>query len=148
MKSLKIFALAILSVMTLVGCEPSVNGPAEKGELSGEWTLATWNDTTPEFHVYIDFNSDNTFEMYQQVWSFDYEYFDGQYNLTGDVLTGLYSNGTAWACGYRVSVVNGQLIMYSQEDQSVTSVYEKCTIPEEIKAEATATRSLEVVPFL
>lgn len=49
---------------------------------------------------------------------------------------------------YRVSVVDGQLVMYSQEDISITSVYEMCTIPEEIKAEATTTRSAEVVPFL
>lgn len=146
MKSLKILSLAVVMLLALVGCEPKVNNGGKS--IVGEWKLVEWNNAAPEFNVYIEFYGDKTFEMYQQVWSFDYEYFDGQYNLTGDVLTGLYSNGTAWACGYRVSVVNGQLIMYSQEDQSVTSVYEKCTIPEEIKAEATATRSLEVVPFL
>ncbi|MBR5865078.1 MAG: lipocalin family protein [Alistipes sp.] len=146
MKSLKILSLAVVMLLALVGCEPKDNKGGKS--IVGEWKLVEWNNAAPEFNVYIEFYGDKTFEMYQQVWSFDYEYFDGQYNLTGDVLTGLYSNGTAWACGYRVSVVNGQLIMYSQEDQSVTSVYEKCTIPEEIKAEATATRSLEVVPFL
>jgi hypothetical protein len=38
--------------------------------------------------------------------------------------------------------------MYSQEDQSVISVYAKCEIPAEIKQEASATRAMEVVPFL
>ena len=58
----------MLLVMTVVGCKPEVNGPAaEKGELSGEWVLTSWNEATPEFHVYIDFNADGTFAMYQQV---------------------------------------------------------------------------------
>ena len=147
MKSFKILSLAFVMLLALVGCESKVNG-GKKQTVVGEWTLVQWNEATPEFHVYIDFNADGTFEMYQQVWSFDYEYYNGKYSLNGDVMTGTYADGTPWACAYRVNVVDGQLIMYSQEDKSVTSVYEKCTIPVEIKSEATATRAMEVVPFL
>ena len=59
-----------------------------------------------------------------------------------------YSNGTNWACGYKFEILDGQLKLASQEDQSVVSIYESCTIPAEIKEEATATRSTDVVPFL
>jgi hypothetical protein len=45
-------------------------------------------------------------------------------------------------------VEGNQLSMYSQEDKSITSIYEKCEIPAEIITEATTTRSSEVVPFL
>jgi hypothetical protein len=38
--------------------------------------------------------------------------------------------------------------MYSQEDQSVVSVYEKCKIPQAVIDEATTTRAAEAVPFL
>lgn len=147
MKSLKILSLAFVMLLTLVGCEPKPSG-GDASCVTGEWSLVQWNDATPEFHVYIDFNADGTFEMYQQVWSFDYEYYNGKYSLNGDVMTGTYADGKPWACAYRVNVVDGQLFMYSQEDHSVTSVYEKCTISADIKAEATATRAMEVVPFL
>ena len=146
MKSFKIFSLAMLMLLALVGCGEKEGGKGVK--VAGEWQLVQWNDATPEFKVYIDFNADGTFEMYQQVWSFDYELYTGKYVVTGDVMTGTYADGSNWACGYKVNVVDGQLTMYSQEDQSVTSLYEKCTIPEEIKAEASTTRALEVVPFL
>ena len=146
MKSLKIFSLAMLMLLALTGCGEKEGGKGVK--VAGEWQLVQWNDATPEFKVYIDFNADGTFEMYQQVWSFDYELYTGKYVVTGDVMTGTYADGSNWACGYKVNVVDGQLTMYSQEDQSVTSLYEKCTIPEEIKAEASTTRAMEVVPFL
>ena len=133
-------------LVALTGCGEKESGKGVK--VAGEWQLVQWNDATPEFKVYIDFNADGTFEMYQQVWSFDYELYTGKYVVTGDVMTGTYADGSNWACGYKVNVVDGQLTMYSQEDQSVTSLYEKCTIPEEIKTEASTTRALEVVPFL
>jgi hypothetical protein len=151
MKSLKIFSLAMLLVMTLVGCEKQNNpdGPnGDKGALSGEWVLTSWNEVTPEFNVYIDFNDDNTFEIYQQVWSFDYELFTGTYTITGDIVTGIYTDGSIWASGYKFLKEGDTLTLYSQEDTSVTSVYEKCEIPVAIKEEATSTRSAEVVPFL
>jgi hypothetical protein len=136
----------MVMLLALVGCE---SNKGNKGlNVAGEWQLVQWNEATPEFNVYIDFNADGTFEMYQQVWSFDYELYIGKYVITGDVMTGTYADGSNWACGYKVNVVDGQLTMYSQEDQSVTSLYEKCTIPEEIKAEASTTRAMEVVPFL
>lgn len=147
MKSLKIFTLAILAVMTLVGCDPD-KPQGDSGALSGEWSLATWNDVAPEFHVYIDFNNDGTFEMFQQVWSFDYELFKGTYTIDGNVVSGVYDNGQAWACDYEFVVDGKTLTLHSRETVKSKSVYEKCTIPEEIKAEASATRAEEVVPFL
>lgn len=148
MKSFKIVALAMMLLVAFTGCEPTP-GPGGKGKVVvGEWSLVEWNGEAPEFHVYVAFAADGTFQMYQQVWSFDYELFKGEYTLSGDVLTGVYEDGTNWACAYRVENVDGKLHMYSQEDISVTSVYEMCTIPEEIITEATTTRAAEVVPFL
>ena len=140
----------MLLALAITGCkkDAAVTGGGAKGAVAGEWVLTSWNEAEPEFNVYINFSDDNTFEMYQQVWSFDYELYTGKYVVTGDVMTGTYADGSNWACGYKVNVVDGQLTMYSQEDQSVTSLYEKCTIPEEIKAEASTTRAMEVVPFL
>ena len=154
MKSLKIFSFAILFALTLVGCDIISGGPGDDptpgdaSSLSGEWKLSLWNETEPEFVVYIDFNNDGTFAIYQQVWSLDYELFEGSYIVNGDIVTGSYADGTVWACGYRFEAAGDTLTLYSQEDESVTSLYEKCEIPAEVKAEAAATRSSEVVPFL
>ena len=150
MKSLKIFSLLMLVAVAFTGCEKenNPNGPAGKGALSGEWMLTSWSEAEPEFNVYIDFNDDNTFEIYQQVWSFDYELYTGTYTITGDIVTGVYADGSNWACGYKFENSGNTLTMYSQEDKSVTSVYEKCVIPAEIKAEATTTRSAEHRPLL
>ena len=138
----------MLLALAVVGCEKtSVNG-SSKGALNGEWVLTSWNEAEPEFNVYIDFNEDNTFEIYQQVWSFDYELYTGTYTITGDIVTGVYADGSIWACGYKFVKDGDTLTMYSQEDQSVVSVYTMCEIPAEIKAEATTTRAMEVVPFL
>ena len=140
----------MLVAVVFTGCEKVTNpdAPGVKGVLSGEWVLTSWNETAPEFNVYIDFNDDDTFEIYQQVWSFDYELYTGTYTVTGDIVTGIYSDGSIWASGYKFVKDGDTLTFYSQEDQSVTSVYTKCEIPAEIKAEATTTRALEVVPFL
>ena len=146
MKSFKIFSLAMLMLLALTGCGEKDGGKGVK--VAGEWQLVQWNDAIPEFKVYIAFNVDGIFEMYFFIESADTEIYTGKYVVTGDVMTGTYADGSNWACGYKVNVVDGQLTMYSQEDQSVTSLYEKCTIPEEIKAEASTTRAMEVVPFL
>lgn len=97
MKSFKIFSLAMLMLLALTGCGEKEGGKGVK--VAGEWQLVQWNDATPEFKVYIDFNADGTFEMYQQVWSFDYELYTGKYVVTGDVMTGTYADGSNWACG-------------------------------------------------
>ena len=140
----------MLVAVMFTGCEKVTNpdAPGVKGVLSGEWVLTSWNETAPEFNVYIDFNDDDTFEIYQQVWSFDYELYTGTYTVTGDIVTGIYSDGSIWASGYKFVKDGDTLTFYSQEDQSVTSVYTKCEIPAGIKAEATTTRASEVVPFL
>ena len=148
---MKILSL-VAAVLFAVACGEKQNDPvgpsAKDGVLTGEWVLTSWNETAPEFNVYIDFNDDNTFQIYQQVWSFDYELFTGTYNISGDIVTGIYADGSNWACGYKFVKDGDTLTMYSQEDTSVTSIYEKCEIPAEIKDEATPTRSAEVVPFL
>lgn len=149
MKSLKILSMMLLLAATLVGCDKD-NTPSGgvNSKVVGEWMLTEWNGEATEFNVYLDFNSDATFAIYQQVWTLDYELFEGTFKTSGEILTGTYADGTNWASGYKFAVDGDKLTMYSQEDQSVTSVYTKCEIPEEVISEATTTRSWEVVPFL
>lgn len=145
----KFFAIFAIAILALVGCEqkPDNNGGSKAGKIDGEWHIVEWNGESPEFEVYVKFES-GSFEIYQQVWSLDYELFKGTYKVNGDIVTGTYEDGSIWASGYKFMVEGNQLSMYSQEDKSITSIYEKCEIPAEIITEATTTRSSEVVPFL
>lgn len=146
----KFFAVFAVVALALVGCnnesdEPQVGGSTSA--LDGQWHMTEWNGEAPEFDVYVKFD-EGAFEIYQQVWSLDYELFKGTYKVSGEIVTGTYEDGSNWASGYKFAVAGDKLTMHSQEDQSVTSVYEKCEIPAEIITEATTTRSAEVVPFL
>lgn len=155
MKNLKIWSLLLMAAMVMVGCgneNDTPNNP-QTGSLEGldkEWCILTWDGVDAPFKVYIDFNSDNTYDMYQQVESLYFEHFSGNYTVSGDILTGTYSDGSNWACGYKASVSEDgmTLTLKSQEDKSITSVYASTVIPEEVKAEAAGSRAVEVVPFL
>lgn len=147
----KFFAVFAIVALALVGCEKNPDNGGQGGgngsAIEGQWHITEWNGEAPEFDVYIKFEK-GAFEIYQQVWSLDYELFKGTYKISGDIVTGSYEDGSKWASGYKFAVENGKLTMHSQEDQSVTSVYEECEIPEEIITEANTTRASEVVPFL
>ena len=149
MKSLKIFSLMMLMLVAITGCEKDkLVGGGDDSAVVGQWVLTSWNEEAPEFNVYISFENDGTFAIYQQVWSLDYECFEGTYQLNGDILTGQYADNSIWASGYKVETTDNTLVLYSQDDQSVKSVYEKCEIPAEIIEEATTPRAAEAVPFL
>lgn len=145
MRYLKILSLVLLSLVVMTSCNKN-NNKSDKDALVGEWHLISWNEETPEFDVYVSFAEDGTFEIYQQVWSFDYELFTGTYSVDGDTLKGSYADGSKWAMDYKFAKTDKTLTLKDSTD--VTSVYESCVIPEEIISEATTTRSSEVVPFL
>lgn len=145
----KFFAVFAVIALALMGCEKNPDGSqgGNGSAIDGQWHITEWNGEAPEFDVYIKFEN-GAFEIYQQVWSLDYELFKGTYKVSGEIVTGTYEDGSNWASGYKYAVDGNMLTLYSQEDQSVTSVYEKCEIPAEIITEATTTRSAEIVPFL
>ena len=144
----KFLAIFVVALLAFVGCdknkEKSVAGSTD---IDGQWHLVEWNGEAPEFEVYVEYKA-GEFDIYQQVYSLYYEHFEGDYVINGDVVTGSYNGGSKWACGYKYEVSGNQLVMYSQENTSVKSVYEKCEIPQTIVDEATTTRSSEVNPWL
>ena len=139
-------SLVVLSLVLMTACKNKDNNRGDNDGVVGEWVLVSWNEETPEFNVYISFAADGSFAIYQQVWSLDYELFTGTFTISGDTLKGTYADGSKWASEYKFAKSDNTLTLVDSTD--VTSVYEKCTIPEEIITEATTTRSEEVVPFL
>ena len=154
MKSLKIWSLAVVLLMAMVGCKPTPGpGPEDTGSfdlLENEWKLVSVNGEANEFHVYLSFGQGN-FAIFQQIYTLEYKFYDGTYTISGNKLTGEYYDAGAWKCGYTggISEDGNTMTLISDDDQAMKCIYEACTIPEEVRNEATSgTRCAEVTPFL
>lgn len=152
MKNLKIWSLVAVMLMVLVGCNNGDKPTPSSNNFDGienEWKLISVNGVANEFTVYIKFEAGN-FAMYQQIYTFEYKFYDGEYKISGGKLTGEYYDDGAWKCGYTggVSEDGKTLTLKSDDKNAITCVYEACTIPEEVMEEALSTRSVDVVPFL
>ncbi len=153
MKTLKIFALIALAALTMTACDKEKGGKKPNGatvSIVGEWHIATFEGDEAPFDIYVDFNEDGSYEMYQRLYTLNYERYGGTYAVSGDTVTGSYDDGQSWKCGYKaeLSADGNTLTMRSYEDVSVTTVYTKTPIPTEVKDEAAATRATDSERFL
>ena len=156
MKIFKVWSIAVVLLMAMVGCKPTPGpgpGPDEVGSFDAiekEWKLVSVNGVAAEFHVYISFDQGN-FALFQQLYTLDFKLFDGTYKVSGNKLTGEYFESGAWKCGYTggISEDGNTMTLISDDDQAMKCIYEACTIPEDVRNEATSgTRCAEVTPFL
>lgn len=111
----------------------------ETSSIVGSWHLTALEqiDTRSvtvgqeEVDIYINFTSQNTFQLYQMVGAGKYRSFSGTWLLDGDELSGTYDDKTAWGTKYRVELNNSKtkLILTSAGEQYI---YEKEQIPDSI----------------
>lgn len=142
------------------------NGNGSGIEISGnldaidnEWKLVSVNGVANDFHVYISF-TEGAFAMYQQIYSLDFKYYEGNYTASGQNLSGEYlfvdESGKdvyePWKCSYTggISEDGNTMTLVSNEEHPIVSVYEACTIPEDVRNEAHGreSRAVGVEPFL
>ena len=153
MKIFKMLAMAAaLFCAVACGDKPGKPNDPKVGNfdaIENEWKLVSVDGVANDFSVYISF-TDGLFFLYQQVYSWDYVLYEGEYTVEGGVLNGTYFDGGNWKTAYTggVSEDGKTLTLKSKETTPVTYIYEACSIPEEVLNEATGTRSVEVVPFL
>lgn len=153
MKNFKILSLAVVLLMSLTGCEEKVQGPTftpgDVNNIVNEWQISEWDNAPAAFDVFIDFNADGTFEMYQRFETV-YECYKGTYSLDGNTLTGAYADGVAWKNSYRAEVSKDTktLRLHSDDERSIMSVYNQTLIPDYVKADADATRAFDSERFL
>ena len=163
MKLTKIF-LAVIALLT-IACNNGNNGGGEtkpsikwgaEGTIVGEWALTSWaghDEAHPE--VYIAFNEDGTFALFQQQYSVVWLRYTGTYTLEGKTLKGAYTDGTPLACNYKVDYgTMGEeklLKLPSATDSADVSIYGASEIPTEILDESRdpeAVRSVAIKRFL
>lgn len=156
MKLTKIFfAIALLFA---VACHPQGSNDdnvkwVDNGTLIGEWTLTSWagsEEAKPQ--IYMSFNDDSSFDLYQQSYSVIWFHYEGNYALNNNVLTGAYADGTSLACDYKVEFSNnGKMIrLTSTKSASDVAIYTATEIPSWIVEEAKdpeTVRSVAHKPF-
>lgn len=122
----------ISAVLLLASCggknEDDTKNPAEM--ILGEWQSTTLSVSGD---IYLDFNEDKTFEMYQKIGQGAYRLYRGKWNIEGNILTGKYNDGENWAASYDVAIEGKHLTLTSKNDAAEVSKYTSCTIPEEVR---------------
>ena len=155
MKSLKIWSLVALIALAMTACNkkpgPGSDDPKVGGfdKIEQEWKLVSVDGVPADFNVYISFSS-GMFALYQQVYSVDFKFYEGEYKVDGGTLSGSYFDGGDWKCAYTGGITEDgkTMTLKSKDSHPVKYVYESCTIPEIVKEEALGTRSVEEIPFL
>ena len=134
-KITRILAVALAAALA-IAC-----GKKDKSiSIDGEWELVNVEFATRSavvgsetVTVYMSFDRNGTFAMYQQLGEGRFRQFAGTWSLSGDIVPGQYSDGKSWGTSYRVSRDGDTLLMVSSPDETDSYTYRKCTIPESVK---------------
>lgn len=153
MKKILTLALVLVVALMATSCGPKgKENPLVKGVV-GEWKLTSWSASLIEqIEVYVEFKADNTFVLYQKDLQtpINYVTFKGTYLISGDIITGKYSDGKNWGAtnGYQTTLEpDGTLKMVNADNPDDVSKYTKTTIPSSVKGGAAklSTRGDEAV---
>lgn len=104
----------------------------------GEWGLASWSgDAALAGKVYLELTREKRFTLYQHVDQLGFARFTGDYAVgAGNLLTGTYTDGTPLGDSYAVEADKERMTLTGTAAGAV-SVYERTTIPDWVKQEAT-----------
>ena len=96
------------------------------------------DDRCPGFGsaVYIEFNADLTFEIYQKVGEGRYRRYDGTYVVTENIVTGEYSDGEDWGSGYTAAFEDEILVLTADNGSGEVCRYEKASLDQAEKDKA------------
>lgn len=82
-------------------------------DLPGYWELTSISGNFEQMpEVFMSFTQDGAFTIWQRFGSnTSFVRYDGSWTLAGDQLSGKYSDGSAWASGYKIEIDGGVLFM-------------------------------------
>ena len=136
----KLLMLVCVAFVSLsCGGKKGSDGPQVAGQMVAEWHLVSVSglSTSAVPQVYINFASDMKFEMYQKVGDvMRYRKYVGTYKVSGNVVTGTYSDGEDWGSEYAVSFDNELMVMTAQNGSAEVCRYEKKALSASDKANA------------
>lgn len=136
MRQLFIKIAAVLAVLTLfAGCKKEAQKSPQALAIVGEWNYENGAVSEEQQEsVYIAFNADNTFELFQKIGAGVYKKLTGTYTVEGTLLSGVYDGGTPWKAKYNITDVNSAtLTLKSAWNAEYVITYTKKAIPEEVR---------------
>ena len=146
MKKILYTIIAVLAIAT--GCQK------ESGfnKIVGDWHY-TGEESGVKEDVWLTFNDDDTFVMYQKVGDGPYWYSTGDYAVDAEdkVLTGVYSDRYPWKYSYKVDVDSNTLKMTAVEVEGYSVSYKRESVPAEVRAKSlplTKSETAEAPRFL
>lgn len=166
MKLTKIFAV-MAALLAVVACNPDNGGNnggnggnnnetwSDSGSIVGEWVLTEWNGSQElPFGVYLRLSESKSFDLYQHTYNVVWVHFTGTFSLSGNTLTGVYSDGTNWneyTVKYNNSAEPKQIKLTRKGDSEDVAIYTATEIPASVvdqASEATNVRSVVLERFL
>lgn len=139
MKDMKARIILFAVLVMMVSACGDKGSDSKKGlDITGQWELIDIETKAAqigeaEIEVYIEFNKDNTFNLWQMIGAGRFEKMTGEWTLNQNVLSGKYSDKKDWGTTYDVAVESGNLLMTEMKTGKETCIYRKCTIPSDIK---------------
>ncbi len=131
--------LLILAVALVAAAACRKDNPQSvAGSIEGEWELVSVSLGTKSavvgdetVTVYIEFASGGEFSLYQQLGAGRFAAYGGSWTLSGETLSGKYSDGSSWACDYSVKLEESTLVLTTLTGGDVYT-YRSCTIPDSV----------------
>lgn len=137
----RVFMIAALMLLCLVTAGCPEKPEEEVINVVGEWHLSQITTKAAiggqTVDIYVAFNEDHSFELYQMLGTGRYRMFTGTWSLLEKVLSGSYTGGAKWASDYNVEMNEGHTsLTLTTLDGSETSTYQKQAIPADVKENA------------
>lgn len=136
MKRIGLVLLAGIMIFSACGKNDKPNKqPSPDGSVIGSWHLVSWTGSAVVQDVYLSFDEDGSFDLYQRVETPYYGHFDGSYTLKGANMEGTYSDGEAWKGNpYKISFSDkGKTMSMTRSSNTAdVSVYVQASIPQDI----------------
>lgn len=144
MKNILKLMLALSVVFGSLSCGGGEDTPQVGTKIVAEWHLVSMSGVTSVPQVYVNFAQDLTFELYQKVGEGRYRKYDGTYTVTGNVVSGKYSDNKSWGSDYDASFEGETLVLTAKNGSAEVCKYEKKALSETDKANAIlVTKSVE-----
>lgn len=131
MKQLNIILITFFAVLFLAcGCGKE----KVAASIVGSWELCDYQTKSvtigeQSVSVFLDFNSDGTFELRQKTGSeLRFAIYTGTWILTGNVLDGKYEDGSSWGSSYSVTISGEDLILTSASTPAEIMTFHKAGI--------------------
>lgn len=133
MKKFIYIFVALLLVVT-PGCKKNGSEATTATKLVGQWhCIAEELNVAEDIDVYVEFMADKSFNLYQKIGQGRHRHFTGTWSVSGDVLSGLYADGSEWGSSYAVEFSGMDVMKLTAKNGSKeVMTYTRETIPAEI----------------